>query len=318
MKKIAKVLAGFAALAFVVAPAVPASAYEADAVVDGAVTVSTYADFEQALKDTTVSTINLGGDIDVPVDTKVDANAAKGRVDIMRNVTINGKDYAVKFDGSTGWKSNFLQVYKSTVTVKDLTVEDGNLAFFVNGGTLNIEGTVNISGNFGGIGLSQGGGVTEVPALNIGAGAVVNYTGESATTPAIYQDENTADISVKYDGIKAGASLTDGSGKVYFYFNAANAPAAGTDGFTALSDEQLDAYRETPIAEEEVPGDNTDTDTETPEVTEPVKDEESTDEADVTAPNTGTTIANFALVLTGITVAVLTAVYATRFASAKK
>ena len=67
---------------------------------------------------------------------------------------------------------------------------------------------------------------------------------------------------------------------------------------------------------EPTPGDDTDTDT--PEVTEPVKDEESTDEADVTAPNTGTTIANFALVLTGITVAVLTAVYATRFASAKK
>ena len=69
-------------------------------------------------------------------------------------------------------------------------------------------------------------------------------------------------------------------------------------------------------APEPTPGDDTDTDT--PEVTEPVKDEESTDEADVTAPNTGTTIANFALVLTGITVAVLTAVYATRFASAKK
>ena len=307
MKKIAKVLASFAALAFVVAPVVPASAYEADAVVDGAVTVSTYADFEQAIEDATVSTIKLGGDIDAP-----------GKISILRDVTIDGGDHTIKFDGTIGWKSNFLQVYKATATVKDLTVKDGNLAFFVNGGTLNIEGTVNISGNFGGIGLSQGGGVTEVPTLNIGAGAVVNYTGESATTPAIYQDEKTAAISVKYDGIKAGASLTDGSGKVYFYFNAANAPAAGTEGFTALSDEQLDAYRETPIAEEEVPGDNTDTDTETPEVTEPVKDEESTDEADVTAPNTGTTIANFALVLTGITVAVLTAVYATRFASAKK
>ena len=315
MKKIAKVLASFAALAFVVAPAVPASAYsEGVAVADGAITVSTYADFKDALADASVNTINLDGDIDVPVDNET----GKGKVDIMRDVTINGNDHAVKFNGDTEWKSNFLQVYKSTVTVKDLTVKSGNLAFFVNGGTLNIEGTVDISGNFGGIGLSQGGGVTEVPTLNIANGAVLNYTGESVTTPAIYQDENTAKISVKYDGIKAGASLTDGSGKVYFYFNAANAPAAGTEGFTALNDEQLDAYRETPIAEEEVPGDNTDTDTETPEVTEPVKDEESTDEADVTAPNTGTTIANFALVLTGITVAVLTAVYATRFASAKK
>ena len=44
--------------------------------------------------------------------------------------------------------------------------------------------------------------------------------------------------------------------------------------------------------EEEVPPtpETPDTDTDTPEVTEPVKDKESTDKADVTAPNTGTTI----------------------------
>ena len=301
MKKIAKVLASFAALAFVVAPAVPASAYEADAVVDGAVTVSTYADFEQAIEDATVSTINLGGNFEAP-----------GKINIKRNITINGGGkYAIKFNGNTEWKSNFLQVYKSTVTVKDLTVEGGNLAFFVNGGTLNIEGTVNISGNFGGIGLSQGGGVTEVPTLNIANGAVLNYTGESVTTPAIYKDEKTTDVSVKYDGIEAAANVNDGSGKVYFYFDAANAPVGQPD-YTMLSDEELNKYRETPIADVEEP-----TDPETPDVTEPV-DEGKDTEADVAAPNTGTTIANFALVLTGVAVAVLTAVYATRFASAKK
>lgn len=300
MKKIAKVLASFAALAFVVAPAVPVSAYEADAVVDGAVTVSTYADFEQAIEDATVSTINLGGDIDAP-----------GKISILRDVTIDGDDHTIKFDGNIDWKSNFLQVYKATATVKDLTVKDGNLAFFVNGGTLNIEGTVNISGNFGGIGLSQGGGVTEVPTLNIANGAVLNYTGESVTTPAIYKDEKTAEVSVKYDGIEAAANVDDGSGKVYFYFDAANAPV-DQQGFTMLSDEELNQYRETPIADVEEP-----TDPETPDVTEPV-DEGKDTEADVTAPNTGTTIANFALVLTGVAVAVLTAVYATRFASAKK
>lgn len=300
MKKIAKVLASFAALAFVVAPAVPASAYEADAVVDGAVTVSTYADFEQAIEDATVSTINLGGNIDAP-----------GKISILRDVTIDGDGHTIKFDGTIGWKSNFLQVYKATATVKDLTVEGGNLAFFVNGGTLNIEGTVNISGNFGGIGLSQGGGVTEVPTLNIANGAVLNYTGESVTTPAIYQDEKTAEVSVKYDGIEAAAKVNDGSGKVYFYFDTANAPV-DQQGFTMLSDEELNQYRETPIADVEEP-----TDPETPDVTEPV-DEGKDAEADVTAPNTGTTIANFALVLTGVAVAVLTAVYATRFASAKK
>lgn len=300
MKKIAKVLASFAALAFVVAPVVPASAYEADAVVDGAVTVSTYADFEQAIEDATVSTIKLGGDIDAP-----------GKISILRDVTIDGGGHTIKFNGDIDWKSNFLQVYKATATVKDLTVKDGNLAFFVNGGTLNLEGTINMSGNFGGIGLSQGGGVTEVPTLNIGAGAVVNYTGESATTPAIYQDEKTAEVSVKYDGIEAAAKVNDGSGKVYFYFDAASAPV-DQQGFTMLSDEELNQYRETPIADVEEP-----TDPETPDVTEPV-DEGKDTETDVTAPNTGVTIANIALVVTGAVVAILTAVYATRFASARK
>ena len=300
MKKIAKVLASFAALAFVVAPVVPASAYEADAVVDGVVTVSTYADFEQAIEDATVSTIKLGGDIDAP-----------GKISILRDVTIDGDDHTIKFDGTIGWKPNFLQVYKATVTVKDLTVEGGNLAFFVNGGTLNLEGTINMSGNFGGIGLSQGGGVTEVPTLNIANGAVLNYTGESVTTPAIYQDEKTAEVSVKYDGIEAAAKVNDGSGKVYFYFDTANAPV-DQQGFTMLSDEELNQYRETPIADVEEP-----TDPETPDVTEPV-DEGKDTEADVTAPNTGATIANIALVVTGAVVAILTAVYATRFASARK
>ena len=300
MKKIAKVLASFAALAFVVAPAVPASAYEADAVVDGAVTVSTYADFEQAIEDATVSTINLGDSFEAP-----------GKINIKRNITINGGKHAIKFNGDAGWKSNFLQVYKATATVKDLTVEGGNLAFFVNGGTLNLEGTINMSGNFGGIGLSQGGGVTEVPTLNIANGAVLNYTGESVTTPAIYKDEKTAEVSVKYDGIEAAANVNDGSGKIYFYFDAANAPV-DKEGYTMLSDEELNQYRETPVADVEEP-----TDPETPDVTEPV-DEGKDTEADVTAPNTGATIANIALVVTGAVVAILTAVYATRFASARK
>ena len=300
MKKLAKVLAGFAALAFVVTPAVPVGAYsEGATVTDDVATVSTYADFQEALGDTSVKTIKLGGNFEAP-----------GKINIERDITIDGDEHTITFDGSTGWESNFLQIYKATATVKDLTVKGGNLAFFVNGGTLNLEGTINMSGNFGGIGLSQGGGVTEVPTLNIANGTVLNYAGESVATPAIYKDEKTAKVSVKYDGIKAGASLTDGSGKVYFYFDATNAPVDEA-GYTMLSDEQLNEYRVTPIADEQEPT------PETPDVTEPV-DEGKDTETDVTAPNTGAMIANASLVVLGIAVAVLTAVYAARFANARK
>ena len=295
-------MASFAALAFVVAPAVPASAYEADAVVDGAVTVSTYADFEQAIEDATVSTINLGGDIDAP-----------GKISILRDVTIDGGGHTIKFDGTIDWKSNFLQVYKATATVKDLTVKGGNLAFFVNGGTLNLEGTINMSGNFGGIGISQGENVTAVPAVNFADGVKVTYADEGhetpkgAPAPAIYSEAGSFEL--KFDGINA-AVYNVADSQDFLYFDASKAPEVSADGaFTALD---VDDYRVTPIADTEEP-----TDPETPDVTEPVDEGEDT-EADVTAPNTGTTIANFALVLTGITVAVLTAVYATRFASAKK
>ena len=302
MKKIAKVLASFAALAFVVAPVVPASAYEADAVVDGAVTVSTYADFEQAIEDATVSTIKLDGNIDAP-----------GKISILRDVTIDGGGHTIKFDGTIDWKSNFLQVYKATATVKNLTVKDGNLAFFVNGGTLNLEGTINMSGNFGGIGISQGENVTAVPAVNFADGVKVTYADEGhetpkgAPAPAIYSEAGSFEL--KFDGINA-AVYNVADSQDFLYFDASKAPEVSADGaFTALD---VDDYRVTPIADTEEP-----TDPETPDVTEPV-DEGKDTEADVTAPNTGATIANIALVVTGAVVAILTAVYATRFASARK
>lgn len=302
MKKIAKVLASFAALAFVVAPVVPASAYEADAVVDGAVTVSKYADFEQAIEDATVSTIKLGGDIDAP-----------GKISILRDVTIDGGGHTIKFDGTIDWKSNFLQVYKATATVKNLTVKDGNLAFFVNGGTLNLEGTINMSGNFGGIGISQGENVTAVPAVNFADGVKVTYADEGhetpkgAPAPAIYSEADSFEL--KFDGINA-AVYNVADNQDFLYFDASKAPEVSADGaFTALD---VDDYRVTPIADTEKP-----TDPETPDVTEPVDEGKGT-ETDVTAPNTGATIANIALVVTGAVVAILTAVYATRFASARK
>ena len=302
MKKIAKVLASFAALAFVVAPAVPASAYEADAVVDGAVKVSTYADFEQAIGDATVSTIKLDGNIDAP-----------GKISILRDVTIDGGGHTIKFNGDIDWKPNFLQVYKATATVKDLTVKDGNLAFFVNGGTLNLEGTINMSGNFGGIGISQGENVIAVPAVNFADGVKVTYADEGRETPkgapapAIYSEADSFEL--KFDGINA-AVYNVADSQDFLYFDASKAPEVSADGaFTALD---VDDYRVTPIADTEKP-----TDPETPDVTEPV-DEGKDTEADVTAPNTGATIANIALVVTGAVVAILTAVYATRFASARK
>ena len=60
------------------------------------------------------------------------------------------------------------------------------------------------------------------------------------------------------------------------------------------------------------------TDTPTPDVTEPVQDTDSDNQADVAAPNTGSQIVNVAAIVGVVIAAIAAAVYATRFASAKK
>lgn len=294
MKKLAAVVAGFAALAFIAAPAMPAMAYDADAVKDGAITVSSADDLKQAFDDTTVKTITLGADIELD-----------GKVTIDRNVTIDGNNKKVAFDGNKEWVSNFIQVYKANVTVKNITVEKGNVGFFVNGGELTLDGAVNVSGSHGGIALSQGGNVSEVPTLNING--AFNYTGETTNAPAIYKDENTKEFAVKSDLIKAGAKVQDGTEKIYFYFDEENMPATDDENYVTMTDEEINAYRATPIKDE------------TPEVTPPVEDEAKDEaEAEVEAPNTGAVVTNAALVVASIAAAIVAAGYAVRFAGARK
>ena len=308
MKKIAKILASFAALAFVVAPAVPASAYKADAVVDGAITVSTDADLKQALDDATVKTITLGADIQLDSSAVID----------MDGVTLDGAGHTIsvpegKDPVSVDGDNYAIKIYASGVTVKNVKTGGTAVAGIQvdeTGKGAVLEGNIDLDGahKWGGIELQAPADMTK---------ANITFKGENATTPAIWSDD--ADMTTKSNSVKAAAKAQkDGkkADQLFLYVDAKNAPTADAEGFVSVKALNVDDYRVTPIADEQEPTPET---PETPEVTEPVEDETpATDEADVTAPNTGTTIANFALVLTGITVAVLTAVYATRFASAKK
>lgn len=306
MKKSFGIIAGLATLAFIAMPGTPAGAepvYSEDGTV---ATVKTYDDFSTAVANANVSTINLDGNIVVPE-----------KVNIMHSMTINGNNNTIDIKREAKWDSRFLQVYAQSdpieVTMRDITFTGGDLSVFVNGGTLNLEGTINLSGNYGGIGISQGDNVIAVPAVNFADGVKVTYADEGhetpkgAPAPAIYSEAGSFEL--KFDGINA-AVCNVAESQDFLYFDASKAPEVSADGaFTALD---VDDYRATPIADTEKP-----TDPETPDVTEPV-DEGKDTEADVTAPNTGATIANIALVVTGAIVAILTAVYATRFASARK
>lgn len=331
MKKIAKILASFATLAFVVAPAVPANAISVSE--DGAVDVANYEEFKEALNNESVKVVNITGDIDASatgkftlcmMDQSTDCDAAR-----TADVIINGNDHKIIFgepDNRKWFEGQYFQIYdkdalQETVTINNLRFDAKNIAMGVNGAKVVLGGTTVINGgDYGGIMLQQGVGVTNVPSLSFAANAVLDYANESEQAPSIYIDykgddrSKVSDASVKYGGIEVALGMEE-KHQNYLFLDKANAPEPNGSTIIALD---LGDYLPAEPADPETP-DTEDPDTDTPEVTEPVKDEEApTDEADVTAPNTGTTIANFALVLTGITVAVLTAVYATRFASAKK
>ena len=317
MKKIAKVLASFAALAFVVAPAVPANAYsEGVAPQDGVITVSTEDDLKEAIADTSITKIILGGNI-----------VSTGDLNIERdNVNIDGAGHSIIRQRDTaGWDTDkngrgdyVMQFYRVSGSLSNIKLTGGAGALLINGANVTLSGNIDVSGNeFGGIEVSTTDS-SMLPEVNFDDAILVDTT-ESSSAPVMWLDKLTPEqVTVKYNGIQAAADYVDvnnDKNQVVFYLDAKNLDTTNPV-YTPLAVDQFHVESST---DPETP------DTETPDVTEPttpVADEENKDNdneaTDVTAPNTGTTIANFALVLTGITVAVLTAVYATRFASAKK
>lgn len=294
MKKLASVVAGFAALAFIAAPAMPAMAYDADAVKDGVVTVSSAADLKQALDDTTVKVINLGGDIELK-DTSaiIDEDG----------VTLNGNNHTitVSCEKDAHGFAYAIKVYADGVTVKDVKtagVAKGGIQ--VAGADVTLEGNIVLGAHeWGGIELKAPADMTK---------ANITFASENATTPAIWSDD--ADMKAKSDSVKAAVKAQkedQAAEQLFLYVDAKNAPAADTEGFVSVEALDVDSYRVSPI------------ESETPEVTPPVEDETKGEtEAEVEAPNTGAVVTNAALVVTSIAAAVVAAAYAVRFAGARK
>ena len=294
MKKLASVVAGFAALAFIAAPAMPAMAYEATDVKDGAVTVKDAADLKQALDDTTVKTITLGADINLDSSAVIDEDG----------VTLNGADHTITVPGGkdpVGGSNYAIKIYADNVVIKDVkTAGEAVGGIQVAGENVKLEGDIVLGAHeWGGIELKAPADMTK---------ANITFASENATTPAIWSDN--ADMAAKSDSIKAAAKaqkVGKTADQLFLYVDAKNAPTADTEGFVSVEALNVDDYRSTPIKDE------------TPEVTPPVEDETKGEtEAEVEAPNTGATVTNAALVVTSIAAAVVAAAYAVRFAGARK
>ena len=294
MKKLAAVVAGFAALAFIAAPAMPAMAYEATDVKDGAVTVKDAADLKQALDDTTVKTITLGADINLDSSAVIDEDG----------VTLNGADHTITVPGGkdpVGGSNYAIKIYADNVVIKDVkTAGEAVGGIQVAGENVKLEGNIVLGAHeWGGIELKAPADMTK---------ANIAFASENATTPAIWSDN--ADMTAKSDSVKAAVKAQkedQAAEQLFLYVDAKNAPAADAEGFVSVETLDVDSYRVNPI------------ESETPEVTPPVEDETKGEtETEVEAPNTGATVTNAALVVTSIAAAVVAAAYAVRFAGARK
>lgn len=303
MKKLATAVAGFAALAFIAAPVMPAMAYTPADVKDGAITVITADDLKQALDDETVKTIALGADIQLDSSAVID----------MDGVTLDGANHTISVPegedpASKSGQNYAIKVYANNVTIKNVkTAGTAVGGIQIAGSDAALEGDIVLGAHkWGGIELKSSADMSK---------ANIAFASENTTTPAIWSDD--AAMKAESDSIKAAVKAqkdNQPAKQLFLYVDAKNAPVDGAEGFVSVETLGVDNYRVTPIADEQQPT------PETPEVTEPVENETpATDEgADVTAPNTGAMIANASLVVLGIAVAVLTAVYAARFANARK
>ena len=189
--------------------------------------VKTQEELVAALENTAVTEIVLGADIETT-----------GKINITRDVTIDGTNedgfytirYAGKFfetldsegvedntiwskkssDGTTG-AVYVLQVYRCNVTLKNIGLTNGNRALGVNGGTVTLEGIVNVSGNgFHAIEVSSGKDVTETSTLKITDEAlIINVTEELADETGnidgtLYVDNSDSTKTSKIVKVKNG------------------------------------------------------------------------------------------------------------------
>ena len=154
------------------------------------------------------------------ISIKASFSTAQKTVFSGRNVYVDGNGNKVSFIGDTaGWQGNYVfQSYANTVTIKNLAISGGDAAIYANGATLNLQGTVNVSGNeFGGIEVSQGSGVTTPAILNAGL-ALVN-TNEANAKPSAWTDKvSTANATV--NGSFTTTTHIGTNQKQYYLYNA--------------------------------------------------------------------------------------------------
>ena len=214
-----------------------------NAPVDESKHVKTIEELNAALADETVTTITLDNNIEIP------ANFA-----ISRAVTIDGDGNGFTFENALGttegvgddglrvaadgvtlknltvtvasaedWQGNYaIQVYNATgVTLENVKATGGDAGILVNGSSVIVDGTVDVSDNeFGGIEVSLGAAqdLQGHASLHVGNGVTIVYEKEDDTHPAVWIDRsNPGDIKVFWEG--HGPKVIEDGKKEYYFAN---------------------------------------------------------------------------------------------------
>lgn len=192
--------------------------------------VSNSSDLESVIENPNINTVNIKSNLSLEKELQfpqsINFNGEgheistnkKGRLmAFMSSSTVEDVNLKSTADNKE-WNSSYnLQLYTGTHTVKNIKSEGGNSGLLVNGSVVNLEGTIDVSGNtFGGIEVSKGSLAESGGILNIGSANIVNTT-EEYGKPTIWIDG---------EGTVNGAdsmTMVEVNGQKHYYLNADNA-----------------------------------------------------------------------------------------------
>lgn len=179
---------------------------------DAQVIVHNQEELKQAINNKEVTNIIIDNDINTTE-----------KLNITHPLTIEGNNHTIKYVGTFGqekstdntiWSGIYVfQIYKTSATLKNIKLTGANAALLVNGSSLNLAGTIDLSGNgFGGIELSQGKNVEEVSKLNLSDDINIINSTETNTSPTLWVPSDSKDAIITMNGItrtiKSGDELS--------------------------------------------------------------------------------------------------------------
>ena len=165
-------------------------------------TVRNQEELKSALEDSNISTIVLGNDIETTE-----------KINVMRPVTIDGNGHTMQYVGTFGdfdssdntiWSGIYvLQVYKTEATIRNIALTGGNGGLLINGAKVQLEGTIDLSGNgFGGIELGQGSGVDSVAHIILTDDTKLVNTTETPDKPTLWVPKDSTGSILEVNGVK--------------------------------------------------------------------------------------------------------------------